>query len=336
MGAMEEKDPRFVGIEKKVGIFIAVAVVSIILSIVFIGLQREVFTAKAVIYFIADSGSDLIGGQNVKFKGFRIGKVEDVTLNDRGKVEVKLTILEEYMRFIKADSIATLKQEGVIGDFIISISQGSEDMANVYDGGGVFFERATSIEELANEIKAQAELAIEEIKRITSYVSDPEGDIKQTIKNVRQLTDETKQTVKNVRQLTDEMKQTVKNADDMLVTIRRDLSATLTNTISTLETVQGDVIPQALSLINTSESAIILIQNDVQAIMEKADKGLDNVLSITEDMKTTIGRVPYAMELGVELMEDTSEVLDSVKKTWPINKNISPEKSGTIPVDSYE
>ncbi len=322
MGAMEEKDPRFVGIEKKVGIFIAVAVVSIILSIVFVGLQREVFTAKADIYFIADSGSDLVDGQNVKFKGFRIGKVEDVTLKDRGKVEVKLTILEEYMRFIKADSIATLKQEGVIGDFIISISQGSEDMASVYDGGGVFFERATSMEDIANDIKKQAELGIEEIKRITRYVTDPDGDIIQTLKNVRQLTDEIKQTRKNV--------------DEMLVTIRRDLSATLTNTTSTLEAVQGDVIPQALSLMNTSENSIMLIQNDVQAMMEKADKGLDNVLSITEDMKGTAGRVPYAMEQGVELMEDTSEVLDSVKKTWPINKNISPEKSGTIPVDSYE
>ena len=120
------------------------------------------------------------------------------------------------------------------------------------------------------------------------------------------------------------------------MTIRRDLSATLTNTTTTLETVQVDVIPQALSLMNSSENSIILIQNDVQSMLEKADKGMDNVLSITEDMKTTTDRVPYAMEQGVELMEDTSEVLDSVKKTWPINKNIQKDKSGAIPVDSYE
>ena len=322
MGIMEEKDPRFVGIEKKVGIFIAFAVLSIVVAIVFIGLEREVFTAKAKIYFIADSGANLISGQSVKFKGFRIGKIEDVTLNNSGKVEVRLSVLEEYLPFIKADSVATLKQEGVIGDYIISISQGSEDMANTYDGGGVFFERATSMEDIANELKGQAEEAIKEIKKITAYVTDPDGDIKQTIGNVREITDN--------------IKQTQKNLDKMLLVIGNDLSSTLTNTTSTLETVQADVIPQALSLMNTSEGTISSLYDDVQGLMDKADKSMANVLTLTEEMKATAERVPFAMEQGMELMEDTSEVLDAAKKTWPLNKNIEEERGGAIPVDSYE
>ncbi len=322
MGIMEEKDPRFVGIEKKVGIFIAVAVLSIVVAIVFIGLEREIFTAKAKIYFIADSGASLVSGQSVKFKGFRIGKIEDVRLNDRGKVEVRLSVLEEYLPFIKADSVATLRQEGVIGDYIISISQGSEGMPNVYDGGGVFFERATSLEDIANELKVQAEEAIKEIKKITAYVTDPDGDIKQTISNVREITGNIKQTQKNV--------------DKLLLTIGSDLSSALTNTTSTLEAVQGDVIPQALSLMNTSEGTISSLYNDVHGLMDSADKSMANVLTLTEEMKATAERVPFAMEQGMDLMEDTSEVLGAVKKTWPLNKHIQEEQGGAIPVDSYE
>ncbi len=322
MGIMEEKDPRFVGIEKKVGIFIAVAVLSIVVAIVFIGLEREVFTAKAKIYFIADSGENLISGQSVKFKGFRIGKIEDVSLNDSGKVEVRLSVLLEYLPFIKADSIATLSQEGVIGDYIISISQGSEGMPNVYDGGGVYFERATSLEDIANELKGQVEEAIIEIKRITAYVTDPEGDIKQTIRNVREITENAKQTQKNV--------------DDLLITLNSDLSSALKNTTSTLETVQDDVVPQALSLMSTSEDTISGLYNDVQGLMDKADKSMENVLALTKEMKATAERVPFAMEQGINLMEDTSEVLGAVKKIWPLNKHISEEQGGAIPVDSYE
>ena len=322
MGIMEEKDPRFVGIEKKVGIFIAVAVLSIVVAIVFIGLEREIFTAKAKIYFTADSGASLVPGQSVKFKGFRIGKIEDVSLNNSGKVEVRLSVLEEYLPFIKADSVATLRQEGVIGDYIISISQGSEGMANTYDGGGVFFERATSMEDIANELKGQAEEAIKEIKKITAYVTDPDGDIKQTISNVREITDN--------------IKQTQKNLDKMLLVIGNDLSSTLTNTTSTLETVQEDVIPQALLLMDTSEGTISSLYNDVQGLMDKADKSMANVLTLTEEMKATAERVPFAMEQGMELMEDTSEVLDAAKKTWPLNKHIGADKGGAIPVDSYE
>ena len=311
MGSMEEKDPRFKGIEKKVGIFIAVAVIFLVLSIVFIGLQREIFTAKSDIYFIADSGSGLVEGNVVKFKGFRIGKIEDVILNDSGKVEVRLSILEEYLRFIKADSIATLRQEGVIGDYIISVSQGSDNMESIYDGGGIFFEKATSLEDIANDIKGQAESAIEEIKSITRYVSDPEGDIKQTIKNVRVLTGK-------------------------LDNVLDDVSATLNNTTTTLEMVQESVIPQSVSLMDTSENSILLIQENLEPMMENADKSMANVLSITEDIKASTHNIPYAMEQGMELMEDTSEIMDSAKKSWPLNKNIEQDKSGVMPVDSYE
>jgi phospholipid/cholesterol/gamma-HCH transport system substrate-binding protein len=311
MGAIEERDPRFIGIERKVGVFIVIALSCIVLSVVLVGLQRELFISKANIYFIADSGTDLIVGQPVKFKGFRIGKVEKVSLNERGKVEIRLSINEEYLRFIKADSVATLSQEGVIGDNIISISEGSHGMENIYDGGGIFFERAVSVSEIANEIKKQAEQAIEEIKSITRYVDDPEGDIRQTLSNVRVLTEELKGTRHNVDEL-------------------------LKSTDTTVNTVHDDVIPMMLNMMDTTDSTLIELKNTLEGTMDKAEKSMDNVLKVTEEMKGAASRVPFAVEEGMGLMEDASEVMGAAKKTWPLNKHTGPEKPGNIKVDSYE
>jgi phospholipid/cholesterol/gamma-HCH transport system substrate-binding protein len=322
MGVMEEKDPRFRGIEKKVGIFIVVAVACIVIAIILIGLQREIFTSKASLFFIADSGTGLIKGQPVKFKGFRIGKVEDVILNKRGKVLIQITVLEDYLRFIKADSIAIHKQEGVIGEAIISITQGSEGMASLYDGGGIFFERATSIDEIATEIKDKAEEAFNEIKLITNYLNDPDGDVKQTIKNVRILTESFKETRKNI--------------DKLLLVLNKDLSTTLDNTNSTLDSIQYEAVPQAVSLMNTSEATLIELKAQIDTLLDKADRSMDDVMEILDEMKGTAKRVPFAVEEGMNLMQDTGEVLDAAKKTWPLNKHIEPEKGGSIQVDSYE
>ena len=40
MGAIEEKDSIFVGIEKKIGVFIVVTLAAIVLTVVFIGIKR--------------------------------------------------------------------------------------------------------------------------------------------------------------------------------------------------------------------------------------------------------------------------------------------------------
>lgn len=311
MGLMEEKDPRFTRLERKIGIFIVVALSCIVLSVVLVGLQRELFTPKARLFFIADSGTDLVVGQPVKFKGFRIGKVENVSLNEGGKVEVKLTVNKEYLRFIRADSIATLAQEGVIGDNIISISEGSADMDNVYDGGGIFFERAVSIGEIANEIKKQAEDAIDQVKSITRYVNDPEGDIRKTLSNVRVLSEELKGT-------------------------RRNLDELLKSTDTTMDAVNEDVLPMMVDLMNTTESTVSELRDSIQGTMEKAEKSMENILNVTDDMKGAASRVPYAVDEGIELMEDASEVMDAAKKTWPLNKHIETRGHGNIKVDSYE
>ena len=96
MSVMEEKDPRFKSLERKVGMFVILAFVFIIVAFVFIALERELFTSKSILYLIADSGTNIIEGQPVKFKGFKIGKVAKVSLNDLGKVEVHF-LFQDYM-----------------------------------------------------------------------------------------------------------------------------------------------------------------------------------------------------------------------------------------------
>ncbi|MEK7191388.1 MAG: MlaD family protein, partial [Pseudomonadota bacterium] len=86
MAIMQDQDARFQHLERKIGMFVLVAIFGIVLTIGAIGVKQELFTPKTPIHFITDSAHDIAEGTAVKLRGFNIGKVERLTLTDDARV----------------------------------------------------------------------------------------------------------------------------------------------------------------------------------------------------------------------------------------------------------
>ena len=112
---MSETDRRFINMERKLGIFVIVAISGIALLIVLIGMKNDIFAAKARLYTIADSGKGLYEGMEVKLSGFSIGKVRKMYLDDITRIKLEMNINRNYLKWIKIDSKAILVKEGLIG-----------------------------------------------------------------------------------------------------------------------------------------------------------------------------------------------------------------------------
>ncbi len=69
----------------------------------------------------------------VKLSGFRIGRIHKIALDDQAKVIVRLKIDRKYSKWIRADSVATFRQEGLVGDRIIDVSVGTPDRPALAD-----------------------------------------------------------------------------------------------------------------------------------------------------------------------------------------------------------
>ncbi|MGR3177302.1 MAG: MlaD family protein [Candidatus Anammoxibacter sp.] len=138
---METTDQRFISVERKVGIFIWIAITGIIALVAFIGIKQGIFTAKQTLYFFSDSGKDIKSGQTITLSGFKIGKVKNVLLEDITKVKVELSIYSSYMKWIKADAKAVLTKELPIGEGIIEIIPGSKDREEIGENGIIAFEK---------------------------------------------------------------------------------------------------------------------------------------------------------------------------------------------------
>ncbi len=121
----------------KLGIFIFIGTVLIIVAVFFVGNKESVFTKNVYVHTYFDDVAGLRKGASVRLSGLNIGSVSDIHLvaDTTGRVEVTMRIQKELRQFIRLDSRASIETEGLIGSKIISISPGSPDMEVVKDGG---------------------------------------------------------------------------------------------------------------------------------------------------------------------------------------------------------
>jgi phospholipid/cholesterol/gamma-HCH transport system substrate-binding protein len=318
MGLMKETDKRFIGIEKKIGLFVIIAIAGIIAVIAFIGVQQGIFTPKTTIYFIADSGQGITEGTAVKLSGFKIGKVARLFLDDVARVKVELSINTKYMKWIRTDSRAKLFKEGLIGDSVIEITPGSAKTKQVAENGIIEFERAKGIGEIAEELKEEIKPVLSDVKEIIHYINNPQGDVKQTLKNLRKISEDLPETQQHLDAL-------LKDAD-------KGMNATIKKIDSVLDSTK--------QTINTVDSLIKKVDKDIPDILEKTTKSLENIQKTTEEIKKateqTAPKIPSMHKKGEEAAEGAKEITDSVKKIWPIRLFIKEPEQKTLNTDSYE
>lgn len=314
MAVMKETDERFIYLSKKIGLFVLIAILGIVGVVVFIGIQRDIFTKKTKLYFISENGQGLSEGQAVKLSGFKIGRIERLSLDDVAKVRVEISINTKYIKWIKTDSIIKLVKEGYIGDAVLEVIPGSIHAKQIAEGGYLNFQGAKGINEIIEELKDDIKPVLLDIKQIIHYINDPRGDVKQILGNMNKLSGD----IQHTRELIDTM---LKNADK-----------NLENTMKKTDTLLGSI----KDTVDTTNNMLKNVETRLPNMLEKVDRSLANVQKITDDIKNTTSEVPALVNKATDITDDTKDITGAVKKVWPISSKIKPPEEKTLKVDSYE
>ena len=166
MALLQDNDTRFKGIEKKIGLFVLVAIAGILLTVLAIGVHQGVFTPKTRLHFTTDSGQSLDTGMAVKLSGFKIGVVDKIELTEQARVQVTISVADKYMPWVRTDSKARLMKENVIGANFIEITPGKEPAQQLASGSSITFERERGLGQVVDELYAQVQPLIEDLKRV--------------------------------------------------------------------------------------------------------------------------------------------------------------------------
>lgn len=328
---IREEDPRFVNLEKTVGAFVVLAVIGIVVAVVSIGIDKDLFTKKYQLTFTAEKGTGFSKGMPVKLSGFRIGRIKSVALNEQAQVDIAIEIDRKYQKWIKRDSKVKLVKEGLVGDNIIEVSVGSPNLPMLKSGEFIGYQKTKGLEEIANDMADQIKPVLYEVKEIISYVNDPRGDIKRSLANVRELTGSLKGTQKEVDRLLVDSRQQIGKVGGHA----ERLLATATTRLDEV----GPALEKVDSSLATVDGTLADIRVALPPLVQKVDTTLEHLEKTSREVEKHSARflpqIAPLMGRTTDLVQDADEVTRALKKTWPLKNHISTEKA-LVPGDSYE
>lgn len=319
MTLFDDKDERFKNLVGKSAVFVLLAVLGIGLVFVLAGIKKDAFTAKSPVYFVADSGQDLSEGMPVKFSGFKIGKLNSLALDDQGRVQVEVGIESKYLKLIRQDAVMTLKKEGVIGDGILEISRGTEGKPALASGGTVRFVRASGLEQAVIEVKNRVMPILDDIHQT---LHDPDGDVRQTLKNLRELTSE-------MRGTRERLDRVLGSLDTNLNTQVGPLLRSLRKSAAHAETLSGkldDQLPVLLKKTDSSLDSLRVASETINSAVQSTAPQLPVMMNETRD---TMGQAR-------KLIGDTQQAVDSLSTHWPLNSKAPQPDPGPVRMDSHD
>lgn len=118
----------------RLGIFVVVGLSLLVAGIFLIGKQKHLFNPVFYLNTTFKNISGLEVGNNVRFSGINVGTVESIRIINDSTVKVTMIIDKDVQRFIKSDSYIKISSDGLIGDKIANITQGSQSGRTVAEG----------------------------------------------------------------------------------------------------------------------------------------------------------------------------------------------------------
>ncbi|MFQ5587019.1 MAG: MlaD family protein [Thermodesulfobacteriota bacterium] len=321
MDDIKDRDPRFSHLEKKVGIFVLVVIVGLLVVIFFVGREQDLFSPKYTLYTISESGAGFIRGMPVKLSGFKIGRVKKLSLDEIARVRVAIEVNKKYQKWIRRGSVARLFKEGFIGEWVLEIEAGELSQPVLQDGETLPLEKAGGIEELVKKAKP----VIIEVKEIIDYINDPEGDLKTSLKNIRALSLELEETGREAKHTIVGVRETVGEANSLL----SSLNEKGPKVVDKVDLLLGESV-KVLANVETFSAKL-------PAITEKTEEILDNMGVLSEALAVEGSKIEELISDTGDVLRDSKELLEGITEGWPV-RLMMPEKEGLrlIPLDGSE
>lgn len=135
----------------RVGAVTVAALALLALAILAIGKRQQIFTQHTRYHTAFSNVTGLQTGAPVRLSGVNVGFVERIDLSTDPKREgivVRFTVNAVYTERIRADSEASIKTIGLLGDKYLEVRSGSPDADRILEGGMVPGRDPAEVEEL--------------------------------------------------------------------------------------------------------------------------------------------------------------------------------------------
>ncbi|MCC5935060.1 MAG: MCE family protein, partial [Balneolales bacterium] len=214
---MDNFSPAF---KTRLGIFLVFGLLIFMIIIFFVGKQQNLFNPVFQITTDFQNVSGLLVGKNVRYSGINVGIVDNIAIINDSTVQVSFFVQRNVQEFIKADSKASIGSEGIIGDRVLVITQGTSGAPTVRDGQHIASQEPVETDEIMQSLQASAysaQIITNQLSEILTFVNSGEGSVG------RMIFDET--IADNMAQTIDNFKKSSEDFDEIIEVTQQNVYA---------------------------------------------------------------------------------------------------------------
>lgn len=263
--------------ELKIGITVIVAVI-----VGFIGysIMKDIplFRSSSTIYTKFDQVHGLIPGNVVNIKGFKIGTVKKMELQDSDSTLVTMQIEEGYQ--IPKESIAVLKSSGVLGGKFIEIQKSDSEEAVPHEG---------SIEGVFEQ--GMMDTFAEEGEKLSTDISASIQGVEKLVGSLNETLDE--ENKENISGIINDLKNTTGSLDQLIQQRQNDLDTMIREAKTTMENVSdlSSDNKESLTTLITNLEATSAKLDTLSNGLNETNLTLNEVLTKINDGEGTLGKM---------------------------------------------
>ena len=195
---METHTPKF---KIRLGLFIAGGLAIFVIAIFIIGKQKNLFNPVYSLNATFYNVSGLQVGNNIRFSGINIGTVDNITIINDSTVKVVMSIKKEVKKFIKKDSEVSIGSEGLIGDRLLIITQGSTNAPLAMEGQQLASKEPVETDAIMASLKVtagNAEIVSLQLAEIMTKINGGNGTLGRLIQDTA-IAENLNQTIVNLK-----------------------------------------------------------------------------------------------------------------------------------------
>ncbi len=185
----------------RLGLFVAGGLVLFVLAIFIIGKQKNLFNPVYTLYSAFHNVSGLQVGNNIRFSGINIGTVDNIKIINDSTVQVTMTIKKEVKQFIRNDSEVAIGSEGLIGDRLLIITQGSKNAPLALEGQQLASKEPVETDAIISSLQVtagNAEIITYQLADIMTKINGGNGTLGRLIQDTT-IAENLNQTIVNLK-----------------------------------------------------------------------------------------------------------------------------------------
>ena len=185
----------------RLGLFVAGGLAIFVLAIFIIGKQKNLFNPVFKLTTTFYNVSGLQVGNNVRFSGINVGTVDNILIVNDSTVKVFMLIRKEVHQFIKSDCEVSIGSEGLIGDRLLTISQGGTDAPLAKEGQWLASQEPVETDAIMASLEvtaANAEVISQQLAEVMYKVNGGQGTLGRLIQDTA-IAENLNQTIKNLK-----------------------------------------------------------------------------------------------------------------------------------------